>query len=34
MDESIDDFYQFTRDSFRVENYHYHDFTTKIPVAV
>ena len=34
MDESIDDFYKFTRDSFRVEGYDYHDFTTKIPVAV
>ena len=34
MDESIDDFYKFTRDSFRVEDYQFHDFTTKIPVAV
>ena len=34
MDESIDDFYKFTRDSFRVEGYDFHDFTTKIPVAV
>ena len=34
MDESIDDFYKFTRDSFSMENYEYNEFTDKIPVAV
>lgn len=34
MDTSIDDFYKFTTDSFKLENYQYHEFTTKIPVAV
>lgn len=34
MDKSIDDFYKFTKDSFSLENYRYHEFTTKIPVAV
>ena len=34
MDESIHDFYQFTRDSFRVEGYEYNEFKAKIPVAV
>ena len=34
MDGSIKDFYAFTRDSFTVENYQFHDFTAKIPVAV
>ena len=34
MDESVDDFYRFDRDSFRVEGYEYHEFTAKIPVAV
>ncbi len=34
LDGSIDDFYKFTRDSFTLENYEYHEFTDKIPVAV
>ncbi len=33
-DASVDDFYKFTRDSFRVEGYEYSPFTEKIPVAV
>lgn len=28
------DFYDFTRDDFKLENYRYHEFTKKIPVAV
>ena len=34
MDESVKDFYAFTRDSFSVEDYQFHPFTAKIPVAV
>lgn len=34
MDKSIDDFYKFTKDSFSLENYKYHEFTEKIPVAI
>ena len=34
MDPSVTDFYQFTVDSFRLENYRYHPFTAKIPVAI
>jgi thymidylate synthase len=34
MDESVKDFYGFTRDSFRVEGYEYNEFSAKIPVAV
>ena len=34
LDKSIDDFYKFTKDSFTVENYKFHEFTEKIPVAV
>ncbi len=34
MDPTVDDFYKFTRDSFRVEGYEYSEFTGKIPVAV
>ena len=34
VDESIDDFYKFSRDSFTLENYEYSDFSDKIPVAV
>lgn len=34
MDETVKDFYAFTRDSFRLEGYEYNEFTTKIPVAV
>ena len=34
IDKSIDDFYKFTRDSFRLEGYEPCEFTKKIPVAV
>ena len=34
IDPSVDDFYKFTRDSFRVENYEFAPFEHKIPVAV
>ena len=34
LDPEVTDFYAFTRDSFRMENYDYSDFTGKIPVAV
>ena len=33
VDPSVTDFYAFTRDSFTVENYQYHPFDHKIPVA-
>ena len=34
VDKSIDDFYKFTCDSFKLENYKYHEFTKKIPIAI
>ncbi len=34
LDKSITDFYDFTKDSFTINNYQFHEFTTKIPVAV
>ncbi len=34
IDKSVTDFYAFTRDSFRLEEYEYSEFTGKIPVAV
>ena len=34
IDETVDDFYKFTRDSFRLEGYEYNDFSAKIPVAI
>ncbi len=34
IDPEVDDFYKFTRDSFKVENYEYSEFNRKIPVAV
>ena len=34
IDPAVDDFYRFTRDSFRVEGYEYSELKTKIPVAV
>ena len=34
VDPTVDDFYKFTRDSFKVEGYEFSDFTGKIPVAV
>ena len=33
IDKSIDDFYKFTRDSFKMEGYEYSPFEHKIPVA-
>ncbi len=32
--EDISDFYKFTKNSFTAENYQYHEFTDKIPVAI
>ena len=34
MDESITDFYAFTKDSFSVENYQFHPFNFEIPMAI
>ncbi|MCR4615591.1 MAG: thymidylate synthase [Clostridiales bacterium] len=34
IDTGITDFYKFTKDSVSLENYQYHEFNTKIPVAV
>ena len=34
MDKSITNFYDFTTDSFRLENYQFHPFDHKIPVAI
>ena len=34
VDPAVGDFYKFTRDSFRMENYEYTDFDGKIPVAI
>ncbi len=34
MDKSITDFYEFTKNSFSLENYKFHDFNEKIPVAI
>ena len=34
LDPGVTDFYAFTRDSFRVENYKYHPFDHQIPVAI
>lgn len=34
IDESINDFYKFTRDSFSLEGYEFNEFNEKIPVAV
>ena len=34
LDKSITDFYSFTKDSFKIENYQFHEFTDKIPVAI
>ena len=33
VDPSVTDFYAFTRDSFTVKDYQYHNFEHKIPVA-
>ena len=34
MDESITDFYQFTKNSFSMENYKFHEFKFDIPMAI
>lgn len=34
MDQKIQDFYAYTKDSFQLENYQYHPLASKIPVAV
>ncbi|MDL2300660.1 thymidylate synthase [Clostridiaceae bacterium OttesenSCG-928-D20] len=34
IDESVTDFYSFTRDSFSLQGYEYSDFSKKIPVAI
>ena len=34
IDPEVTDFYQFTKDSFRLDGYRYHDFPWEIPVAV
>ena len=34
VDPSVTDFYAFTKDSFRVENYEYSPFEDKIPIAI
>ena len=34
LDKSVTDFYAFTKESFTVENYQFHEFNEKIPVAV
>jgi thymidylate synthase len=34
MDPSIDDFYAFTKDSFKMENYKFHEFNFEIPMAI
>jgi len=34
LDESITDFYQFTKNSFQVEDYQYHPFDFEIPMAI
>ena len=34
LDPGITDFYAFTKDSFQVENYVYHDFPFDIPMAI
>ena len=34
VDPSVTDFYQFTKDSFQMEGYRYHDFDGEIPIAI
>lgn len=34
IDKNINDFYKFTRDSFALDGYEYHEFSDKIPVAI
>ena len=34
LDPNVTDFYQFTKNSFTVENYRYHPFDFEIPMAI
>ena len=34
LDPNITDFYAFTKDSFKVEDYQYHPFNFEIPMAI
>lgn len=34
VDQSVTDFYDFTKDHFKLEGYEYHEFNDKIPVAI
>jgi thymidylate synthase len=34
VDKSVKDFYEFTKDHFRLEGYEFHEFDEKIPVAI
>jgi thymidylate synthase len=34
VDKSVTDFYQFTKDSFKMENYQFHPFDFEIPMAI
>ena len=34
MDKSIDNFYDFTKNSFSMENYKFHEFNFEIPMAI
>ena len=34
LDKSVTDFYQFTKDSVSMENYRFHEFDFKIPMAI
>jgi thymidylate synthase len=34
MDQTVDNFYDFTKDSFRMENYQFHPFEFDIPMAI
>ena len=34
MDKSIDNFYDFTKNSFQMENYQFHPFEFEIPMAI
>ena len=34
VDETVTDFYRFTKESFALENYKYSEFDVKIPVAI
>jgi thymidylate synthase len=34
VDKSIDNFYDFTKDSFQMEDYKFHEFDFEIPMAI